>query len=95
MWRGTCAPIRRRRRGRRRPDAGEGQVPGATSRSTKPVAQACWVVRRAGYVAWLAWLFSHILKLIGFRNRVVVFIQWAWAYVTYQRSARLITGGRP
>lgn len=52
-------------------------------------------VRLSGYVAWLAWLFIHIMKLIGFRNRVVVFIQWAWAYVTYQRSARLITGGRP
>jgi NADH:quinone reductase (non-electrogenic) len=46
----------------------------------------------SGYVAWLAWLFVHILFLIGFRNRLLVFIQWAWSYVTYERGARLITG---
>jgi NADH dehydrogenase len=46
----------------------------------------------SGYIAWLSWLFIHILFLIGFRNRLLVFIQWAWSYVTYERSARLITG---
>ncbi len=46
----------------------------------------------SGFPAWLAWLFIHILFLIGFRNRVLVFIQWAWSYFTYERSARLITG---
>jgi NADH:ubiquinone reductase (H+-translocating) len=46
----------------------------------------------SGFLAWLAWLFVHILFLIGFRNRVLVFIQWAWSYVTYERGARLITG---
>jgi NADH dehydrogenase len=46
----------------------------------------------SGFIAWLAWLFVHILFLIGFRNRLLVFIQWAWSYVTYERSARLITG---
>lgn len=46
----------------------------------------------SGFVAWLSWLFIHILYLIGFRNRVLVFIQWAWSYVTYERGARLITG---
>jgi NADH dehydrogenase len=45
-----------------------------------------------GSIAWLAWLFVHILNLIGFRNRIVVFIQWAWAYFSYQRAIRLITG---
>jgi NADH dehydrogenase len=45
-----------------------------------------------GLVAWLLWAFVHILYLIGFRNRVLVMIQWAWAYVTYQRGIRLITG---
>jgi len=45
-----------------------------------------------GYPAWLFWLFVHILKLIGFRNRLSVMTQWAFAYVTYQRSVRLITG---
>jgi NADH dehydrogenase len=46
----------------------------------------------SGYPAWLAWLFIHIFFLIGFRNRILVMIQWAWAYFTYQRGARLITG---
>ena len=46
----------------------------------------------SGFVAWLSWLFIHIFFLIGFRNRLLVFIQWAWSYVTYERSARLITG---
>ena len=46
----------------------------------------------SGFLAWLAWLFVHILFLIGFRNRVLVFIQWAWSYFTYERGARLITG---
>jgi NADH dehydrogenase len=46
----------------------------------------------SGYFAWLAWLFIHILFLIGFRNRLLVMIQWAWSYLTYERSACLITG---
>jgi NADH:quinone reductase (non-electrogenic) len=46
----------------------------------------------SGFMAWLSWLFIHIFFLIGFRNRVLVMFQWAWSYLTYQRSARLITG---
>ena len=46
----------------------------------------------SGFIAWLAWLFVHIFFLIGFRNRVIVLIQWAWSYFTYERGARLITG---
>ncbi len=46
----------------------------------------------SGFVAWLAWLFIHVLFLIGFRNRVIVMFQWAWSYLTYERAARLITG---
>jgi len=49
-------------------------------------------LKLSGYIAWLAWLFIHILFLIGFRNRLIVMINWAWAYLTYQRGARLITG---
>ncbi len=49
-------------------------------------------VELSGYLAWLAWLFIHILFLIGFRNRLIVMINWAWAYLTYERGARLITG---
>jgi len=48
----------------------------------------------SGFVAWLAWLFVHILFLIGFRNRIIVLIQWAWSYLTYERGARLITGDK-
>ncbi len=46
----------------------------------------------SGYLAWLMWLFVHIFFLIGFRNRVLVLIQWAWSYATYDRGTRLITG---
>ena len=46
----------------------------------------------SGYLAWLGWLFVHIFFLIGFRNRLIVLIQWAWSYMTYERGARLITG---
>lgn len=49
-------------------------------------------VKISGFFAWLAWLFVHIFFLIGFRNRFVVLFDWAWAYLTYQRAARLITG---
>jgi len=49
-------------------------------------------LRLSGLVAWLVWVFVHILYLIGFRNRLLVLIQWAWAYLTYQRGIRLITG---
>jgi NADH dehydrogenase len=49
-------------------------------------------LRLSGWIAWMAWLSLHIVKLIGFRNRLGVMLQWAWAYFTYQRSVRLITG---
>jgi NADH dehydrogenase len=48
-------------------------------------------LRFSGPLAWLAWLFLHIVMLIGFRSRIVVLLQWAGAYVTFQRSVRLIT----
>ena len=46
----------------------------------------------AGLPAWMLWLFVHILFLIGFRNRFLVLIQWAWSFLTFDRGARLITG---
>ncbi|GAC1465787.1 MAG: NAD(P)/FAD-dependent oxidoreductase [Isosphaeraceae bacterium] len=49
-------------------------------------------LKLSGVIAWLAWLFIHIVFLIGFRNRFVVLFSWAWSYVTYDRGARLITG---
>jgi NADH dehydrogenase len=48
-------------------------------------------LRMSGFLAWLAWLFIHIIFLVGFRNRLSVLFNWAYAYVTYGRGARLIT----
>jgi NADH dehydrogenase len=50
-------------------------------------------LKMTGFLAWLAWLFVHVLSLIGFRNRLWVVTEWFWAYLTRERSARLITGG--
>lgn len=51
-----------------------------------------WKLHFGGFVAWLIWAFVHIVYLIGFRNRIVVMLEWAWAYLTYRRGSRLITG---
>jgi NADH dehydrogenase len=66
----------------------------ATIGRASAVADFGWL-RLHGYIGWLAWLFVHILNLIGFRNRLVVLVQWAWSYFTYQRAIRLITGDMP
>ena len=52
-------------------------------------------VRFGGFLAWVAWLAIHIFYLIGFRNRVLVLISWAWSYLTFRRGARIITGVPP
>ncbi len=52
-------------------------------------------IRLTGWIAWWAWLFVHLMLLIGFENRLLVLAQWAWNYFTRNRSARLITGGSP
>jgi NADH dehydrogenase len=49
-------------------------------------------IRLSGFVAWLLWIVVHVMFLIGFRNRVIVMFEWAWAYFTSKRGARLITG---
>ena len=49
----------------------------------------------SGFIAWLVWVVLHILYLIGFRNRILVMVQWAWAYLAYKRGIRLITGHHP
>ena len=51
-------------------------------------------VKASGFLAWLFWLFLHIFWLIGFRNRLAVMSEWAWAYFSLQRRVRLITGLR-
>lgn len=63
----------------------------ATIGRASAIADFGWL-RLSGWIAWLAWLFVHIMNLIGFRNRIVVLVQWAWAYFSYQRAIRLITG---
>lgn len=47
-------------------------------------------IKFSGYFAWITWLFVHIFYLIGFKNRFLVFFQWAWSYLTFRRGARLI-----
>ena len=49
-------------------------------------------LRFSGYPAWLLWLFVHIMFLVDFESRVLVFVQWAFSYATRKRGARLITG---
>jgi len=52
-------------------------------------------LRVTGYPAWLAWLFVHLMYLVQFENRQLVFLQWGWSYFTRNRAARLITGESP
>jgi NADH dehydrogenase len=66
----------------------------ATIGRASAIADFGWL-RLKGWFAWLAWLFVHIMNLIGFRNRLVVLVQWAFAYFSYQRAIRLITGYDP
>lgn len=63
----------------------------ATIGRRKAIAQVAGLKFR-GLIAWLMWLFLHIFFLIGFRNRLAVLFDWFWAYLTPERSARLITG---
>jgi NADH dehydrogenase len=48
-------------------------------------------VKLSGYPAWVVWLVAHIYFLINFRNRLVVMLDWAWAYWTFNRYARIVT----
>lgn len=52
-------------------------------------------IRFGGFPAWAAWLAIHIWFLIGVRNRLFVFVSWAWSYLTFKRGARIITGVPP
>jgi NADH:ubiquinone reductase (H+-translocating) len=58
------------------------------------VADLSWL-RLSGWPAWLIWVFIHLVYIIQFQNRVLVMMQWAWLYLTFDRSARLITGKNP
>lgn len=48
-------------------------------------------IRMQGYIAWLGWMFLHLMLLVGFRNRLIVFVNWSWNYLSYQRAIRIIT----
>jgi NADH dehydrogenase len=52
-------------------------------------------LRLSGYIAWLVWVFVHLMYLVQFQSRIVVFIQWGFQYFTWSRGARLITGSAP
>ncbi|MFZ3215781.1 MAG: NAD(P)/FAD-dependent oxidoreductase [Candidatus Acidiferrales bacterium] len=58
------------------------------------VADLNWI-QISGWPAWLLWIFIHLLYIVQFQNRLLVFLQWAWLYVTFDRAARLITGKSP
>jgi NADH:ubiquinone reductase (H+-translocating) len=58
------------------------------------VADLNWL-RLSGWPAWLIWIFIHLLYIVQFQNRLLIFVQWGWLYLTYDRSARLITGENP
>src|SRR5438105_4511784 len=62
----------------------------ATIGRNKAVADLNFI-HLSGLPAWIVWLFVHIIFLVGFRNRIAVLMQWAWAYVTFNKGARLIT----
>jgi NADH dehydrogenase len=50
-----------------------------------------WGISFSGFIAWVIWVGLHIYRLIGFRNRLVVMINWAWDYIFYENQVRLIT----
>jgi NADH:ubiquinone reductase (H+-translocating) len=66
----------------------------ATIGRSAAVAQA-GPFKFSGFMAWLAWLFVHLIFLVGFRNKIAVLLQWAYSYLTYKRGARIITDVAP
>ena len=62
----------------------------ATIGRSRAVAWIFYRVQLTGFIAWLAWLVLHLITLLGFRNRLNVFVNWVWNYFTYDRSVRII-----
>ena len=56
------------------------------------VADLGWI-RFTGFLAWLFWLFVHLMQLVGFRNKLVVLVDWAWQYLFYRPASTLILEG--
>jgi NADH dehydrogenase len=67
----------------------------ATIGRSRAVAELPLGIKLRGFPAWLAWLGLHLVMLAGFRNRISVFANWAWNWLTYDRGPRLIFRGRP
>jgi NADH dehydrogenase len=67
----------------------------ATIGRSRAVAWIFYKVQLTGFVAWLAWLVLHLITLMGFRNRLNVFVNWMWNYFTYDRSIRIILEHTP
>ena len=91
------------KRGAALPGAGAGARPAFKYRDKGSMATigrnraVAWVGRWqfSGFTAWLAWLLIHVMFLVGFRDKVSVMMEWAWAYLTYSRGARIVFGGIP
>lgn len=76
----------------RRPDPFHYRDPGLLATIGRHAAVArIWGVSFRGFIAWVIWVFLHIYRLIGFRNRILVFVNWAWDYIFYENQVRLIT----
>ena len=95
MGRWAAANIRRRQSGQatlpfRYADYGNLATIGRNS-AVVDLGTPAGQLRFSGYPAWLFWLFAHVYFLIGYRNRFVVLLDWAWAYWTYDRGARVVT----
>ena len=67
----------------------------ATIGRSRAVAWIFYRVQLTGFLAWVAWLVLHLITLMGFRNRLNVFVNWIWNYLTYDRSVRLILEHMP
>jgi NADH dehydrogenase len=75
-----------------KPEAFHYKDPGLLATIGRNAAVArIWGLSFSGFIAWLIWVFLHIYRLIGFRNRLLVLINWAWEYFFYENQVRLIT----
>ena len=95
MGRAAAANVLRRLRGEatvpfRYRDYGNLATIGRKAAIVELTVPGLGALRFGGFGAWLFWLFAHIYFLIGFRSRLIVMLEWAWAYVTYERSARVV-----
>ena len=76
----------------RRPEPFHYKDPGLLATIGRNAAVArIWGISFSGFIAWVIWVFLHIYRLIGFRNRILVMVNWAWDYIFYENQVRLIT----